>query len=328
VSRPGSENDQPHPGHPNPEEWGVEVWRGGVNTWECDEMGHMNVRFYVAKVMEGLVGLAAELGLPHAFSVGANATLLVREQHIRFLREARAAAVLHMRGGVLEMSESGARLLLVLFHSVSGEPAAAFQVVVSHVTPGDGLPFPWPSRARTRAAALAAPLPVYAAARSIGQADFVSQASLARAEALGLTPIGAGAVLAQDCDIFGRMRAEQFVSRVSDGVGRLTGLTRKRVMEASDPRPARVGGVVLEYRLVHLRWPRVGDRLLLRSGLAGVDRRTQRLIHWLLDPLSGEPWGVAEAVAAVLDLDARKLTPIQPAAEAALNAMAVKGLTL
>ena len=37
------------------EDIGVEVWRGGVNTWECDEMGHLNVRFYVARAMEGLV---------------------------------------------------------------------------------------------------------------------------------------------------------------------------------------------------------------------------------------------------------------------------------
>ena len=27
---------------------GVEVWRGGVNLWECDQMGHLNVRFYAA----------------------------------------------------------------------------------------------------------------------------------------------------------------------------------------------------------------------------------------------------------------------------------------
>ena len=40
---------------------GIEVWRGCVNTWECDEMGHLNVRFYVARAMEGLVGLAAAL---------------------------------------------------------------------------------------------------------------------------------------------------------------------------------------------------------------------------------------------------------------------------
>ena len=49
----------------------MEVWRGGVNTWECDEMGHMNVRFYVANAMEGLVGLAAALGMPEAFKTNA-----------------------------------------------------------------------------------------------------------------------------------------------------------------------------------------------------------------------------------------------------------------
>ena len=41
---------------------GLEVWRGGVNTWECDEMGHMNVRFYVSRFIEGLAGLALRLG--------------------------------------------------------------------------------------------------------------------------------------------------------------------------------------------------------------------------------------------------------------------------
>ncbi|MEI9891118.1 MAG: hypothetical protein WDN45_11635 [Caulobacteraceae bacterium] len=27
---------------------GTEIWRGGVTPWQCDEMGHMNVRFYLA----------------------------------------------------------------------------------------------------------------------------------------------------------------------------------------------------------------------------------------------------------------------------------------
>ena len=38
-------------------------YRGGVNTWECDEMGHMNVRFYVTKAEEGLGVFASALGL-------------------------------------------------------------------------------------------------------------------------------------------------------------------------------------------------------------------------------------------------------------------------
>jgi acyl-CoA thioester hydrolase len=99
---------------------GIEVWRGGVNTWECDEMGHMNVRFYVTRAMEGMVGLAAALGMPQAYAPGAGASLLLREQHIRFLREVPAARPLHMRAGVISMNESEAETLQVLFHSQTG----------------------------------------------------------------------------------------------------------------------------------------------------------------------------------------------------------------
>src|SRR3954470_4767757 len=79
----------------------IEVWRGGVNAWDCDGMGHLNVRNYVAFAMEGLAGLAAELGLPGAFRPGAPSTVVVRDHHLRFLREAREGAVLHMRAGVV-----------------------------------------------------------------------------------------------------------------------------------------------------------------------------------------------------------------------------------
>ena len=137
-------------------EQGVEVWSGGVNTWECDEMGHMNVRFYVAKAVEGLATLAALIGMPEAFCADANSTLLVREQHIRFLKEAHAGAALHMVGGVVEMGESEARLVQLLIHSNSGEIAASFQTVVVHATARDGVAFPWSDRTREKAAALAA----------------------------------------------------------------------------------------------------------------------------------------------------------------------------
>jgi len=307
---------------------GVEVWRGGVNTWECDDMGHMNVRFYVARAMEGLVGLAAELGMPQAFAPAANATVLVREHHIRFLREARARAPLYMRGWVADMGETGARLMLVLYHSVTGEPAATFQTLVEHVTPVDGRPFPWSMATRDRAAALTAPVPEFAAARSLSLDPFESQASLARADALGLVTIGAGAVSNQDCDVFGRMRAEQFIGRVSDGIPGLVNTNRAIVLSGLDAPPTNVGGAVLEYRLVHLAWPRVGDRVTIRSGLAGADHRTQRMVHWMLDPASGKAWGTSEAVAVTFDLDARKIVPVSPKAQAELNAAAVKGLGL
>ncbi len=117
----------------------VEIWRGGVNTWECDEMGHLNVRFYVSRAMEGLVGVAGALGLPGAFRANAGATLLVKDHHIRFLREARPRAALHMVAGVLEIGEADA-VVKGQTASSSYKPAklsnGARVMVPPHIAPG------------------------------------------------------------------------------------------------------------------------------------------------------------------------------------------------
>ena len=105
----------------------IEVWRGSVAAWECDGMGHLNVGFYVAKSMQALGGMAAELGMAGVFGVQTESTLMVREQHIRFLREARPGAPLSMTGGVLEIGESEIRLLFLMRHH-SGELAASFSL--------------------------------------------------------------------------------------------------------------------------------------------------------------------------------------------------------
>ena len=307
---------------------GVEIWRGGVNTWDCDEMGHMNVRHYVVRAQEGLIGLAAELGLPQAFTPHANATLLVKAHHIRFLREAHAGAPLTMLGGVIEMGESDARLLQLLIHPTSGELAATFQTTVVHATPRDGQPFPWPRVARERAETLKIEIPEKAKARSLDLSPFTPTASLLRAGQLGLTRIGLGGLLPSDCDVFGRMRAEQFIGRVSDGIGAFIHPFRDVVVEHAERKPARMGGAVLEYRIAYLAWPRAGDRVEIRSGLIGTDTRTMRVAHWMLDPATGQPWATSEAVAITFDLDARKVVPISDAARKALAQHEVEGLAL
>ncbi len=307
---------------------GAEIWRGGVNTWECDEMGHMNVRFYVARAMEGLVGLAAELGLPYAFTDHSTSTLLVREQHIRFLREARAGAALHMTGGVIELGEDCARLLQLLWHSETGALAATFQTVVTHVTPADGRAFPWSAATRGRAERLKVEVPEQAAARSVSLDPVEPIASLAKADELGLVRIAQGAVAPADCDVFGRMAAEQFIGRVSDGIPRLVRGFRETVSGAAEETPKRVGGAVLEYRLVHLDWPRAGRRFEIRSGLKSADARTKTMVHWMLDPDTGKAWGTSEAVAVTFDLDVRKIVPISDAARAELMKQATPGLAL
>ena len=306
---------------------GVEVWSGGVNTWECDEMGHMNVRFWAAKALEGLAGLAAVLGMPRAFAADGEATVVVREQHIRFLREAHAGASLHATGGVIEIGESDARLLVVVRHP-NGDPAATFQLLVEHVTSRDLRAFPWPARIRAKADALRVPLPAYAAARSLDLSPVTSTAGLPRALELGLTRIGLGVVGPPECDGFGRMRPEMFIGRVSDGVPKLFGEVRPGPEPVPGEPPPRIGGAVLEYRVLHLDWPQAGDGVELRSGLVDSNARTRRVVHWMVDPQSGRPWASAEAVAISFDLDRRKVVDISDEAQAAFRAASPDGLAL
>jgi len=308
---------------PGASDTGIEVWRGGVASWECDAFGHLNVGFYVAKSMEALVGVAAELGMADAFSPTARATLVVRDQHIRFLREARPGAPLSMTAGLVEIGETEARILLMMRHA-SGEVAATFQVVVAHVTARDGREFPWPDRVRRRAEALATEVPAQARPRSIAIDPVVTGASLEAAERLGLKRTALGAIRAQDCDAFGRMRTEMLMARISDGVPHLFAGLRQG---GRDDR-ARIGGAALEYRLVYFDWPRAGDRVELRSAWAGGDARFRRMVHWLLNPATGRPWGAAEVIAASFDLDTRKIVSLPDTALAAIRAQVVEGVGL
>jgi acyl-CoA thioester hydrolase len=303
---------------------GIEVWRGGVNTWECDEMGHMNVRFYVAKAMEGVAGLAAAMGMPGAFTANTNATLIVRDIHVRFLREAHAGTLLSIEGGVAALGETDARLVLIMRH-VDGTPAATFQIGVVHTT-RLGEPFPWPAATLAKVDALRVEIPEAARPRSIDIAPFESQASLAAADELDLGRIGLGVIGPQDCDVFGRMRPEVYIGRVSDGAAFVVGAPRAAIIEHAEQQPARVGGAVLELHQTFAAWPRAGQRFELRSGVLGADTRTFRVIHWLLDPDTGAPLGSALAVVAAFDLDARKLVAVTDAAREAVAELSTPGL--
>lgn len=66
----------------------------------------------------------------------------------------------------------------------------------------------------------------------------------------------------------------------------------------------------------------------MRSGTTGGDARVRRLVHWLLDPATGQPWGTAEAIAVSFDLETRKIITLSDAELARVNAQAVQGLAL
>ncbi|MES1197106.1 MAG: thioesterase family protein [Pseudomonadota bacterium] len=286
------------------------LYQGAVNTWECDANGHLNVRFHLERAMTGLAQMGAALGLRRAFAADAGATLVVREMHVRFLREAHPHAPLSMHGGVLAFGETDADLCFDLRH-YDGAPATSFRLKAQHVEPRAMKPFPWSERSKRAAKALHAALPKHADARAIDLKQTPAEASLARAKELGAHRIGAHVVTPDQCDAFGRLRAEHVFGRVSDSVPHF--LAEWRRAAADTGAPTTLSSAVVEARLVFRAWPRAGDLIEVHSGAVEATPKLSRLVHWLLDPSTGAAWASLEAVALNFDLTTRKATDM-PAA--------------
>lgn len=307
---------------------GLEVWRGSVNAWECDQMGHFSARFYNALVRQGIVGLAAALGLSGAFRAGAQETLLVTGQHMRFLKEARLSAPLHMTAGIVAASHDSLDALFLLRHSRSGDLAASMRTTLVLADPATGAPLPVPAAVRDRAGALAVEVPDQAQPRSVRLEAVETTASLERADALGLMCASRGAVGPEGCDVFGRLRLEGFLTAVTDGMPLVGSTVRGDLADYIDLPAERIGGAMIEYRLLYHRYPRAGDRFELRSGLADVGGRTMRIVHWLIDPETGLPWFSGEGVTLSFDLEARKALAIPPEAQQEMREILVPGLAI
>jgi acyl-CoA thioester hydrolase len=300
-----------------------ELWRGGVNTWECDEMGHMNVRFYVSRAIEAIGGLARLIGMPWAFRADAQSTLVPVDMHVRFHREAHAGAPLFARGGVVFIEGADLVAYVELVHAAGGEICATFRTVLRHVTARDLRPFPFSETVRAAALEESVLIPPHGLHRSIDPGKPLQSASHAESIRLGMTSIGACVVGQDMVDPFGRMRPECFMGRISDGVPNMLAGWRK---EATSKSGARMGAAVLEYRLCFRAWPKAGDHLDLRSGVMSASSKTHALAHWVTDPVSGEAWCTSEALAVNFDLDARKVAAVSDEAVAELEKWIIPGL--
>ncbi|MEQ1617737.1 MAG: thioesterase family protein [Terricaulis sp.] len=290
------------------------LYKGSVNSWECDDGGHLNVRFHLERALIGLAHLAHQLEMPRAFTKAAGATLVPREAHIRFLKEARAGAPLVMHGGVLKLDECEAHICLDMRHG-DGGPASAFTLRVAHADTRGFQAFAWSQRSRAAAARLVCKAPAHAIARSLQSRGAASTPSIARAAELGAERIGASLVMPDQCDCFGRLRGEHLLGRVSDAVPNF--LAGWRVEMAADAAAQGVeivpAGAVVEARLRFCAWPRAGDLIEIHSGVAEINEKTMRLCHWILDPERGGAWAAFEVIALTFDTLTRKTIAPSPA---------------
>lgn len=302
----------------------IDLHRSSVQTWECDQMGHMNVQFYVEKALEAAAALGLALGLGPRKLTALGLALNPREQHIRFLRELRPGAPFTIAGGVVAAEAQALTLFLEMRHSLTGVPVATFRSVLALVSRATRAPVALP--AEVHAAALRSPvvIPEHGAPRGLaletprpapGPEDKVAQA---------MVETYRGVVLPEHCDPDGHMRPRHLMGRVSDAIPNLLGAMTGRDRSGEET----IGGAALEYRFVYREPARAGDVLHLRSGLKSVGAKTYVWCHWLFAAETGACVATSEAVAVAMDLAARKAIAIPPLLKAHLETRIVPGLSV
>ncbi len=303
-----------------------ELWRGNANAWECDELGHLNVRAYAARAMEAAADLAERLGMHEAGSPRATAILSPRRMHVRFSAEVRPGAPLVIDGAVTGRGEHWIEAALVMRNAATGNVSAGFRLILDHMSPRSRRVFPFPRRFDSAFEALSAEAPPETAPRGLPWEPPGVTPTPAQAVSMGFETTGRGRIRAGDVDVFGRMRPELLLGKVSDSAVHFSrGFPELWAAHAAGDASS-VGVALLECRIDAYAYPREGDGYVMRSGLMEAGAKVRRLIHWLHDPATGAPLWSVEGVACGMDLQRRALLPASDATLAALESAVIPGL--
>lgn len=299
-----------------------ELWRGNANAWECDELGHLNVRGAIAKSLEAAAALAESIGM----APRAGAVLIAKTIHVRYLAEIHAGTPLVIAGGPTAISETGLDAAFLIHHAARERVVARLTFRFDHAEPRSGHAFAWPDRMKQALARLKIDPPESARPRGLPPEPVPGEISARRADALGLALIGRGRIGPADCDDQGQLRPEMAMGKLSDSAVHFRDAFPEQWKSWSEDIPLRYASAVLEARVDIIRPPRSGDGYVIRSGLTEAGEKVRKLVHWALDPLSGQPLWTARVVACVMDLQTRRLVPATGAVRAALDRAVIAGL--
>jgi acyl-CoA thioester hydrolase len=132
------------------------TYKGTVYPWHCDEMGHMNVMWYVGKFDEGTRHFFHALGLTPAFLRENKRGMAAVEQTIQYKRELLAGDIVTVHSALLEINDKSVRFAHEMRKSDTDEVAATTMLTGVHLDRVARRACAFPAEVRERAAALLA----------------------------------------------------------------------------------------------------------------------------------------------------------------------------
>jgi len=281
---------------------------------EIDALGHLNVRFYMARAQRANEALMAELGLGPEALEALGARLVQADSYTRYHREQFKGSTLTVRGGVLEAGTESLRLYFEVDNDAKGEIAASFIFVMALIDRATRAPLKLPEAVVTAAIQAMTVLPDHGRPRTVNLDP--PRVDLTFDEVAGRLGEGETAdpmswrmertIEAEACDAYGFLSdTEDFMFGMPRGSRPVEG-QRWGPMTFTTEEGHRVGWASLETRSVRLSQPRGGETICSIGAEIGLHDKVRHSRRWLFNLTTGKLVSLNDNIALALDLDARR----------------------
>ncbi len=307
----------------------IQTYAGEAVQWECDDLGHLNMRHYMTKVEQARQFFFITLGLTSAFRIDGDSSVRVRKFTIRYLKESRPGARLKVETGLLALHDNSAEIVHIMTH-YDGTVSATIVETVEHIYLRTGEAFGWPKRVIAAADEHMAQRPASATARGLPADDYIPLAPKREVlikEALlkdGAKLIGSGVFQPAEIDIFSCVSVPSLLGRLTESVGNFYELWPE--IHESFLVGGSISGALLELTCHIHRRASAGDAVEVYGAIQGANSYTRLAAYHLIDPVSGESWASLSASSCVFDTATRKLVKTPDARVAELKALAITDL--
>jgi len=275
----------------------TETWRGIVAPWECDITEHFTIAYYFDRLADATSMIAASLGLDEPSRPAAC------RFDVRFARELRAGASFHILSAPLAFSEGALRLGHQFIDSADGEVTTWVQE--TRDTAADSLP------------------PATREAISRRLSHWPGPAVEPRPEPSateGFVPTARDRVKPADLGPDGNFALAAFVHRFTAGcVQALAAIGAT----AGHLHTERKGFSTFELTLQVSRLPRLGDAVVVETGIVHLGSSSIRFMHRMSDPADGSELARLGQFGVQLDLDTRRPAALPQALHAAAQQLLV-----
>jgi acyl-CoA thioester hydrolase len=262
----------------------TETYRGIVSPWECDMTEHFTIAYYFDRLADATALLGRALGLTDLARGESRPARL----DVRFVRELRAGASFHILSGPLAADGEGLSLAHRVVDSASGESVT------------------WVEEASCLAP-LAPQLRERVSRRLVAWEGPPIEPRPEPKTFDGFRTTARDRVKAGEVDESGGLTRAGFVHRFTAALVQALaglGITAEYMAER------RRAYSTFELKLAIARVPRLGDALLVESGILYLGGSSMRFLHRMSDAGSGEELARLSQFGVQLDLDSRRPAPV------------------